>query len=374
MFRARFVVACCLLLPAAAAAQPPAHDATDAAIERFGEGIVHQHHAVGLAVGVIRDGEVYERFFGTTRRGGDTVPDGKTLFGIGSLTKTFAAALLAEAVHEHVVRLDDPVVEYLRGVPPGGPAKRSITLLELADHGSGIPRAARANGRRLTYRDMNAELATRHLEFAPGHGYLYSNLAFGFLGEAEMHAFHAGSWAHLVKSRITRPLGMPDTMVKVNPGKRARLAHSYFKNGREAPFHRPVYPGDQAAGAIVSDLDDMMTYLSWMMGTGPTSPGAAELDAIRPLLLTPHNPTKRPGMEVGLAWQMSDLPDGRILVEKDGLALGFVSWVGYIEASDVGVVVLGNSRSGWIGPARHFLLTLAHADQRPDTGTPKGTE
>ena len=365
MFRTATILLALGLLGATSTAQPSAHrDPTDAAIVQVGRQLVQQDHAVGVAIGVIEGGRVYEQFFGATAKGG-AAPDGKTLFGIGSVTKTFAAALLAAAVHEHRATLNDPLMQYLPGVTVRGKKKRSITLLELADHASGLPRKPKATGGTVTYQGMDAELATLRLKFTPGAGYLYSNLAFGYLGQAEIAAFHGASWEDLVRTKIVQPLGMTDTVVTVTRAMRARLAQSYAKNGNPAPFDRPGFPGDQAAGAIVSDLDDMMKYLGWMMGSGPGHTG--ELAAVRAMLLVPHNQMPKPGMKVALAWQLAKLSDGRAYVDKDGLILGFSSYVAFLNDGSVGVVILTNTRVGLGRSAKQLLATLAGGITAPDT-------
>ena len=67
--------------------------------------------------------------------------DGDTIFEIGSVTKTFTSLLLADMVNRKEVALDDPAAKYLpehvRMPERGG---KSITLLDLSTHHSGLPR------------------------------------------------------------------------------------------------------------------------------------------------------------------------------------------------------------------------------------------
>jgi CubicO group peptidase (beta-lactamase class C family) len=80
---------------------------------------------VGLAVGLLDD----------------RTPDGHTVFEIGSVTKVFTAALLAEMAGRGEVEIDQPVAEML---PSGArmPCRRGepITLAHLAEHPSALPR------------------------------------------------------------------------------------------------------------------------------------------------------------------------------------------------------------------------------------------
>ena len=66
--------------------------------------------------------------------------DAGSVFEIGSITKTFTAAVLADMARSGEVRYDDPVAKYLPAtvkVPTRN--GRQITLLDLATQSSGLP-------------------------------------------------------------------------------------------------------------------------------------------------------------------------------------------------------------------------------------------
>ena len=67
--------------------------------------------------------------------------DGNTVFEIGSVTKVFTTAILADMVQRGEVKLDDPISKFLPAtvhVPSRG--GKQITLLDLATQSSGLPR------------------------------------------------------------------------------------------------------------------------------------------------------------------------------------------------------------------------------------------
>ena len=51
--------------------------------------------------------------YGNISKANSTKVNGDTIFDIGSLTKTFTAALLADMVKRGIVNLDDPIEKYL---------------------------------------------------------------------------------------------------------------------------------------------------------------------------------------------------------------------------------------------------------------------
>ncbi len=71
---------------------------------------------------------------------GDKVADENTEFEIGSVTKTFTALLLAEAVKSGAVTLDEPVAKLLPDFAIPSRDGKFITLGNLADQHSGLPR------------------------------------------------------------------------------------------------------------------------------------------------------------------------------------------------------------------------------------------
>src|SRR5205085_8424519 len=111
-----------------------------------------------------------------------------TIFEIGSATKVFTSLLLADMVQRGQVALDDPVAKYL---PPTVkmPERhgRSITLVDLATHTSGLPRLPTnmtPKNQANPYADYSVEqlyqfLSNYQLTRDVGSQYEYSNLGGG---------------------------------------------------------------------------------------------------------------------------------------------------------------------------------------------------
>src|SRR5271169_874071 len=69
-----------------------------------------------------------------------SAPDGDTVYEIGSVTKTFTATLLAQAVLSGHVTLDTPVAQLLPDLKIPSRGGKEITLGELGTQHSGLPR------------------------------------------------------------------------------------------------------------------------------------------------------------------------------------------------------------------------------------------
>ena len=150
-----------------------------------------QHQSVGIVIGVIAPEGRRVIAYGHLEKGDSRPLNGDTIFEIGSVTKVFTSLLLADMVQRGEVALDDPVAKYL---PPEVrmPERngRSITLVDLSTHTSGLPRLpANLNPKDLNnpYADYSVEqlyqfLSGYQLTRDIGSRYEYSNLGGGLLG------------------------------------------------------------------------------------------------------------------------------------------------------------------------------------------------
>ena len=95
---------------------------------------------VGASIGILVNGKSYLYNYGETVKGNKQLPTNKSIYEIGSISKTFTASLLALAVLEGKVKLSDPVNKYLpKDIPPLQFNNKPITLQSLSNHTSGLP-------------------------------------------------------------------------------------------------------------------------------------------------------------------------------------------------------------------------------------------
>jgi len=288
----------------------------------------------GLAIGVEQNGKRADRFFGTTGNG--KRPDADTEFRIGSITKTFTAALLAWEDQRGAMHIGDPLQAY---APPGTTVPtykgQAISLLDLADHTSALPRTMPTKGDQTAEAAAWKYLAGYRLTYAPGTKYLYSNLAFGLLGLAISDHEKVPLQA-LLTSVVTGPLGLPDTVIDLSAAQKARAARGYQPNGKPATRGSPGFPALDAAGAASSTLNDMMRYLDFLLGE-TNSP----LGALIPVMEQNRFPSAN-GRGIGLSWQIERLANGTQLFYKDGAVPGFSAFMIYAPSTMTGAVVLAN--------------------------------
>ena len=238
---------------------------------------------VGLAVGLLAGDESLVLGYGKVARDDDRTPDGHTVFEIGSVTKVFTAALLAEMAGRGEVGIDQPVAELL---PPGVrmPSRRGepITLAHLSEHTSALPRLPgnlwpTVTDQKNPYRDYQVShlyeyLSKARVGFPPGTGAAYSNLGAGLLGH--VLALRAGlPYDELLAARILRPLGLTDTGVALSADQASRLAPGHDAMGK--PTSNWDLPTLAGAGALRSTADEMLSFLRANLDPPETPAGAA---------------------------------------------------------------------------------------------------
>lgn len=354
----------------AAASQPEqqnpesASEDLGAIAERHAAPLVDSGIVPGLVVGVLREGE--RSYFGFGRLSNDkpATPDGRTLFEIGSITKTFTATLLADAVARGELDLDDPITVCLpEGVDPPRWKGAAPTLGQLADHTSGMARLP-MNLAALDQTDPYAgygsdrlweNLETSGLLRAPGERYGYSNLGVGLLGT--LLARHEGTpYPELVRERITGPLGMDDTAIELTEAQRARFAQPHLPGGDPVPAW--TFDALAGAGALRSTAADLLTWADAQL-----DPGSTPLtEAIRITHEPRFNITDRPTM-VALGWHIAGDADTLL---HDGGTGGSRSILLVSPKHDAAVVVLANAADERVAAVGEKILqTLAGDNPEP---------
>ena len=294
---------------------------------------------VGMIVGYFDDSGSYTQSFGQISNESEAAPDEHTIFEISSVSKTFAATLLADAVTRSAMSLDDPVNDYLEPkVRLASFRDRDIRLVDLAAHQSGLPNLPEAvnSGNELNpyarfgEDALKSAINTFQPDSTPGSGHLYSAFAYGVLALALSNKFDA-SFEELTEHSLTAPLGMHDTVATLQPEQKARLAVGYTPEGAIA------IPLDQgalrAAGSMYSTLADLMIWVRLHADKPDSSLGRAAR-----LTQEMQNDTQT----IGLAWHRTEGHDDR---SQYGTAHGYRAYVGLLADGSRGAVVLANTKA-----------------------------
>ena len=280
------------------------------------------------------------------RGGGGRVPV-QAQFRIASITKLFTATVVLQLVEEHRLSLDDAVSRYVDEVPSNG-----ATVRHLLNHTSGIPDYSMTQElskqllddrqRRWSTSDVYDLVANVEPDFAPGHGYEYSNTNYVILGDV-IEAVTGASWAAEVRRRVLDRLKLDDTYVAGFEPAPRDVVPGYFDGDNDGDVEdigagRPwpaLETSEGAAGAIVSTAGDLLTFGGALFG------GALLSDSsLRQMVAeSPYHPRNS---NYGLGVEILRPGYRTTIWGHGGLLPGYRSVLWYVPAQDAVVVVLVN--------------------------------
>lgn len=320
----------------------------DAAIRALGKAFAQAPENVGLSVGILNRGIATCYDFGKRDKRENAPTGADTRYEIGSNSKTFTATLLAYAVQEGRLKLDDDIRLYLPGSYPNLEYQgQPIRVLHLANLTSGLPNwlpdrpdlftglkpeqipdALIAVHRDYSREDFHRDLRQVTLKSAPGTDPRHSNVGAQLLVRVLERAFER-PYAELLDERILRPLDMRRT--GFDPGSPSgTLAVGHDASGRAMPYITDMRELREAGG-LISSSADMVRYLR------------LQLDETNPAIALSHRPTVETEHDrVALNWHIDTAGDGQRTIWHTGGTFGFSSYVALYPERGLGMVLLAN--------------------------------
>lgn len=319
----------------------------------------------GLSIGIVADGKTMTLHFGKASDDG-SAPTDETVYEIGSASKVFTGILLADAVQQGKLKLDQSAATLLpKGASLPDKDGKTISLLDLSIHRSGLPRLPsnmKNVGGGNPYSDYTSELAieflkNHQLRRVPGEAAEYSNLAVSFLGYLLCHQ-SGMSYDDLLSDRITGPLKMTDTTVVANKNVLKRLATGHSTPGNAtSTWEFADMPG---AGGIRSSIVDMIRFAQANL-----NPPKNDLGKALELAWKQQHEGNAKEFAMGLGWHIAR--DGSTRWHN-GQTGGYHSMIMVNRQFSSAVVVLTNTATMEVDRlAEDLIRMLAGANVEPRT-------
>jgi D-alanyl-D-alanine-carboxypeptidase/D-alanyl-D-alanine-endopeptidase len=343
----RFILYCSFLLSIGLIAQTsPAK--LDSLVNKLGNDYLATSGSPGLSIGVYARNKSSFYNFGTTESGKQIKPTENSIYEIGSNTKTFTCLLLAQAVIEKKVKLDDDIRNYLKGNYPNLEFKgQPIKLVHLANQTSGlpdnipdlsslmnknvdsIPDAIIAAQRNFTRQDFYDALHQVTLDTVPGYRSKHSNAAAQLLAYI-LERIYGRSYESLIKNLVLTPLHMNNTIL--SPLKETYAAFrtkGYNENNKPTP---PLPENSAFSGGLCSSTFDMISFLKFQLNI--------QSEAVRLThQATWHDPS---GEAIGLNWWIGHAPGEVLQYYYSGGTFGYSSVMVFYPEQQVAIVLLSN--------------------------------
>ncbi len=241
----------------------------EASIERA----VADWPVVGLSCGVIAGGEtLFARGYGVRRIHSAEPVDDRTLFAIGSVSKSFTGAAVAMLVDQGLVSWESRVVDHLPAFRMFDPwVTREMTVRDLLTHRSGLER-----GDFMWYKSGYdaAEVMRRVAHLQPSWSFRttfgYQNIMYLAAGEL-ITALTGKSWDDFVRERIFAPLGMSDSRASfatVDAAGNVAQPHTRDENDELVQIVSHEGFNMNPAGSIYSNARDMLAWLRLAIDRG----------------------------------------------------------------------------------------------------------
>jgi len=317
-------------------------------------------HLPSLSATIVKDEEiVYSRGFGLREleHGLRATPD--TLYGIGSVTKSFTALSIMQLVEEGKLSLDDPVSTYvpldLKSI------EEPCRIWHLLSHASGMPALAYAEAfiRYMTgaggkwiptasYEDIFTFMreADQWILAKPGERWFYLNEGYVILGYI-IEKLSKMKYEEYVKKKILEPLQMNRSFfrkeeVETDPN----MATPYIitRDG-ECKKSTYTYSPISSDGGLISSVLDLARYITMYLNRGKYEGGT---------LLSPNliEEMEKPKVKLPLqifggeayGYGLMIIPNffGNKVIGHGGSVLVATAYMGYIPEKSIGVAILAN--------------------------------
>ena len=339
------LLVCCCWWPHSIYCQPVQQQASFERIDQEVRHLMNKGDIPGLSLVIISGGKPVIRNYGYANQDKKIPVTSHTLFQLASCSKAFTALAVLQLANEHRLDLDAPVSNYLPWLWASyKDSMVQISLRQLLHHTSGIPWKSislipRSNSPDALDKTVKKMVGIR-LQKLPGLQYEYATVNYDILALIVQTVAHV-PFEQYMNNRIFTRLQLPHTRIGVPPD--GDIGTVGYKTGffKPRPYEAPVYRGNNAAGYIISDADDIARWLLFQMGqtTSDLYPLAA-LSQQRDETVAPQ------GLQsYAMGWQVSLSGNGEIAHE--GLNPNFTSYMAFRPKKQVGVAVVANASSNY---------------------------
>ncbi|BBO36577.1 serine hydrolase domain-containing protein [Lacipirellula parvula] len=303
--RSRYALLLVAIVASLAPSRATAQHVTDEWVEQMAAPLIEHHVVDGISIGYIEGDRYGIVHLGNATRSGKNA-DNLTLYELGSITKVFTSLLLADAVAQGKIDLNEPAVaENAAGIRLPSHDGAPIKWIDLSTHRAGLPKLpanlAPADPKN-PYRDYTPAQAAEFvngftLPRAPGEAMEYSNFGASLLGY--LLAQQAGkSYQELLNERIAGPLKMTDVAVELSDAQAKRLATPHDRVGSPTPaWTRTDFIG---SGGIHANMRDMLRFAKAQL-----EPPAGPVGEAIELAWKQQRDADKSGPAIGLGWMIA---------------------------------------------------------------------
>lgn len=333
--------------------------------------LMAQGTVVGLAVGIVEDGEIrFLKGYGETEAGTGEAVGIDTVFRWASVSKGVAGDMVALLAHEGKLSLYEPVSKYAQSLRLPGGNEHKATVSDVLTHRLGLFGHAYDSKLEdgIEPAVLRGQLATLNSICPPGQCHAYQNVAYDAAAEI-VEKVTGKPYAEAVRERLFAPLGMHSASMTRDALYAApswARPHVGGRNARAVEVTEPYYRV-AAAGGVNSSIKDLAVWLQAQMGLEPDvlPPEVLEL-AQSPRATTPRELSRKRKVRerinsaaYGLGWRIYDYAGHEVVGHRGGLR-GYRSLILFDPAKKTGVVAMWNSSTSKPGGLEYEVMDMLY--------------
>lgn len=236
-----------------------------------------------VSIGVYKDGEKYSGHFGELEIGKSNPPTDSTIYDLASVTKLMVGTVLANAILENKISLDDDIRKYLEGDYPNLEFNnKPIKIRDVITHTGGIPsnfpeivqhyETDEKNDstffkvmkikKRISKEYFFEIIHSIQLTEEPGTTFDYSNIGPHLIAHILEEVYHE-PFEELMKKYVFDKYGMRNAELLLN-----KINLEYFPQGyNENEILMPHFPDClwNAAGGVKATMPDILNFLAYQV-------------------------------------------------------------------------------------------------------------
>ncbi len=317
----------------------------------------------GISVGVLKDGEVvYAKGHGVRAISNKKEMNKNTLVGVASNSKGFTCFALAMMVDAGKLNWNDKVTKHIPEFRLQDPwVTAQFTVRDLVTHRSGL---GLGSGDLMFFPEnghFKVEDVINNVKYLEPQSsfrstFEYNNNMFIIAGEV-LKRVSGLTWETFIETRIMKPVGMTNSKASYNRVKdKSNIIEAHtLADGKLEEIPHDWSETANAAGGIISNVEDMLTWAKFLMNDAVTQSDERllsenlfhELWQLQtPLTVRKNDSYNSHFKGYGLGWFLTDVKGGYKQVYHTGGLLGTVTQFTMIPELDLAIVVLTNQMNG----------------------------
>ncbi|WP_299620433.1 serine hydrolase domain-containing protein [uncultured Tenacibaculum sp.] len=312
-------------------------------IDNYANETLEQGNINTISLAIYKEGKVYHNYYGKKTNLTDS-----THFEIASITKVFTGSLVAKAVLENKIKLEDDIRLYLKGDYSNLEFQGTpITIKDLLTHTLGFkdrrpPKLDKIweNVSKGVYEtkpidysleDFLEELKNVELDKKPGTYYTYNSVGPEILAYI-LEQVYQESYEIILDSFLSE-LDMKSAYLEGNKLASKYLVDGYDENGKLAPKAKNILLG--GGGGMVATLPDLIKFMKF------------QLESDNPLIKesTKQLYVDREGDKTGYLWDVDFAEKEGFYYKKTGTSNGVQSVILICPDTKYGLILIANNTS-----------------------------